>query len=175
MKIDNPNGQKTVTVEKDQSMEIFLEDFENGSRDFTLTVELIGENAECHVYGRAQTTGNDRKSWQVKQVFKGKNQTASIDLRGTAEDQSFLEFDGAGHLTTESENADANIEEKIILFDEAKGKSLPVLRVETDQVKSAGHGASIAPVDKEKVLYFQSRGVNKKEAEKLIKAGFLSF
>lgn len=173
MQLQNPNGHKTITIGKDETLHLELQDFESGSRDFNLTIELEGENAVCHVKGRAQSTGDDRKCWRVKQLFKGHNQTGSIDLRGTAEDQSFLEFDGNGTLTTQSSDADANITEKIILFDDAKGKSLPVLRVETDQVKSAGHGASIAPVDPEKLLYFESRGVKKKQAANLIKTGFL--
>ena len=173
MKFTDPSGNKTIQIIDDIPVEISLEDFSNGSRDFNLTIELIAENAECHVKGRTQCTGTDKKSWKVKQLFKGKNQTGSIDLRGTAEDQSFLGFDGNGTLTSESEQADAKISEKIILFDQAKGKSLPVLRVETDKVKSAGHGASIAPVDPEKILYFQARGINKKTAENLIKTGFL--
>lgn len=175
MKLINPSGKKNLIVGKNELLNIHLEDFETGSRDFDLIINLVGENAECHVQGRAQTHGTDSKSWKVKQVFKGKNQLGRIDLRGTAEDQSFLAFDGAGNLTEKSDNADANIEEKIILFDQAKGRSLPVLRVETDKVKSAGHGASIAPIDKEKILYFQSRGVCKKEAENILKEGFLKF
>ncbi len=173
MKFTNPSGHKTIEVKDDTLLEIEIEDFSAGSREFNLTIELLAENAECHVKGRTQCTGTDHKNWEIKQVFKGKNQTGSIDLRGTAEDQSFLGFDGNGTLTTESEQADANITEKIILFDNAKGKSLPVLRVETDQVKSAGHGASIAPVDPEKILYFQARGIDKKTAANLIKTGFL--
>ena len=173
MKITDPQGEKTLTVAENETLNLELEDFNPGSRQFSLTVNLEGENAVCHIKGRAQSTGTDHKSWQVKQVFKGREQTGSIDLRGTAEDQSFLGFDGNGTLTTESENAEANITEKIILFDDAKGQSLPVLRVETDQVKSAGHGASIAPVEAEKILYFQSRGINKREAARLIKQGFL--
>jgi len=173
MKFTDPSGEKTISVKAGENLNIEIEDFSSGQRDFNLTVELLGEGAECHVKGRAQSTGNDNKNWKVKQVFKGHAQTGSIDLRGTAEDDSFLGFDGNGTLTTESSDADANITEKIILFDNAKGRSLPVLRVETDQVKSAGHGASIAPVDNEKILYFQSRGVSRKEAENLIKEGFL--
>jgi len=173
MKFVEPSGQKTVQVTTDEVLEITLEDFTEGQRDFELIVELLAENAECHVKGRAQAKGDDRKNWQVKQLFKGTNQTGSIDLRGTAEDDSFLGFDGNGTLTTKSSQADANITEKIILFDNARGRSLPVLRVETDQVKSAGHGASIAPVDPEKILYFQARGVSRKAAENLIKVGFL--
>jgi Fe-S cluster assembly protein SufD len=173
MKLTDPSGHKIIQLENDEVLEITLEDFSEGSRDFQLTVELLSENAECHIKGRAQCFGSDKKNWQVKQVFRGHNQTGSIDLRGTAEDQSFLGFDGNGTLKEGSSEADANITEKIILFDQAKGRSLPVLRVETDKVKSAGHGASIAPVDNEKILYFQARGVSRKEAEKLIKIGFL--
>jgi len=174
MKFENPTGTKTVQVTGTSPLHIEITDFGAGSREFQLTIELISEEAECHISGRAQSTGSDRKSWQIKQIFKGKDQVGSIDLRGTAEDESFLAFDGAATLTTESVDADANIEEKIILFDNAKGRSLPVLRVETDQVKSASHGASIAPVDREKLLYLQSRGVGNSKAENILKTGFLS-
>ena len=173
MKFTDPSGEETIQVTSTEALHVELEDFNPGKRHFQLTVELLAENAECHISGRAQAKGDDHKNWQIKQLFKGHNQTGSIDLRGTAEDQSFLGFDGNGTLTTESSQADADITEKIILFDDAKGRSLPVLRVETDQVKSAGHGASIAPVDPEKILYFQARGISRKEAENLIKIGFL--
>lgn len=173
MEITKPEGEKHVTLGVDESMHIKLQDFEAGSRDFTLTVELQGDRAECHISGRAQSHGQDRKNWQVKQIFSGQDQTGSIDLRGTAEDQSFLAFDGAATLAQNSKDADANIEERIILFDQAKGRSLPVLRVETDAVKSASHGASIAPVSQEQVLYLQSRGIATSEAENMLKEGFL--
>ena len=173
MKLINPTGHKHLKVQDKEVLEIQLEDFEAGSRDFELTVELMGKNAECHISGRAQTHNKDRKSWQVKQIFRGQDQVGSIDLRGTAENQSFLAFDGAANLAHESVDAEANIEEKIILFDKAKGRSLPVLRVETDKVKSASHGASIAPVSGEKLLYLESRGVNRKAAEEILKVGFL--
>jgi len=173
MKFTNPEGQKMIQVKDQEVINIVLEDFALGSRDFQLSVELLGESAECHIRGRAQSHGTDRKSWQVKQIFQGKDQVGSIDLRGTAENESFLAFDGAATLAQASIDADANIEERIILFDQAKGRSLPVLRVETDQVKSASHGASIAPVDQEQVLYMQSRGIDTPQAEDMLKTGFL--
>ena len=170
---NKPEGQETITVKANELLEIELRDFDSGSRNYELTVILEGENATCFIKGRAQTNQNDRKIWKVAQRFAGHNQTGSIDLRGTAENDSFLEFDGSGTLETQSSDADANITEKIILFDNAKAKSLPVLRVETDKVKSAGHGASIAPVDPEKLLYLSSRGISKTEAFEMIKQGFL--
>lgn len=169
----NPTGTEIIQLSDNEELQIQLEDHEPGSREYDLTVELMGPNAVCHVRGRAQSTKNDRKNWRVALVFKGENQVGTIDLRGTAEDESFLEFDGSGTLETTSVDAETNIEEKIILFDQARGRSLPVLRVETDQVKSAGHGASIAPIAAEKILYLESRGIKNREAKEVIKAGFL--
>ncbi len=173
MKLVQPTGTKKILVQENEDLVIWLEDRDSGSRDFTLEIELQGDGARCEVYGRAQTFGNDQKNWYVKQIFSGKNQTGSIDLRGTAEEKSFLRFDGTALLQKESIDADAKVQERIILFDEAKGKLLPVLTVKTDRVSSASHGASIAPVEREKILYLQSRGISQKSGEKLIKEGFL--
>lgn len=174
MKLINPTGEKTITLKAHETLHVELEDFAEGSRDFTLTVELIGAESRCDISGRAQSKGQDKKSWQVKQIFRGQNQVGNIDLRGTAEDQSFLAFDGAATLARTSVDAEANIEEKIMLFDQGKGRSLPVLRVETDLVKSASHGASIAPISNEKLLYLASRGIDAQTAAEILKKGFLS-
>lgn len=174
MKLINPSGKKTITLETNESQEIFLEDIEPGNRDFELTIELTGENAECHIKGRAQTQNSDKKHWKITQNFSGKNQNGSIDVKGISEDEGFLNIDGAAVLKQSSSQASAHISEKVMLFGNGKGKLLPVLRVETDDVAAASHGASIAPVEPEKILYFLSRGIPKTEAEKIVKEGFLS-
>lgn len=173
MKLKNPQGTKKIIVGNNEKQEIFLEDFEPGKRSFELIIELKGKNAECHVQGRAQATKKDEKTWIVRQMYQGENQTGLIELRGTAEDESFLQFDGMAILEQSSKDADAQINEKIILFDKGRGKLLPVLTVKTDKVKSASHGASIAPVNEEQILYLQSRGIPQKKAEKILKEGFL--
>jgi Fe-S cluster assembly scaffold protein SufB len=43
---------------------------------------------------------------------------------------------------------------------------LPILRVETENVKSAGHGATIAPFDEEMFFYLESRGIDPEEGKK---------
>ena len=173
MQLINPTGSRTVQIQNDESVTITLEDLESGSREFDLNIELIGANAECYVEGRAHATVKDRKIWRIHQSFQGQNQTGKINVRGVAEGESFLQIDGAATLEQTSENADAEINERVILFDNGKGRLLPVLRVETDQVKSASHGASIAPVEYEKILYFMARGIEKNAAEAMVKEGFL--
>ncbi len=173
MKITNPSGTKKVNVKADENLKIFLEDFEFGSRSFELEVNLQGDNTQCEIIGRVQTTGKDQKSWKVIQKISGKNQVAKIDLHGTAEEESQLNFDGAAVLASTSEGAEVSVSEKIWLFDQAKGKSLPVLTVKTDRVKSAHHSAAIMQMDAELLFFAESRGISEKEAKALLKQGFL--
>jgi len=173
MKFVNPTGKKQIQVQAQEVLEIWLEDFDDGVREFDLEINLIGEGAACHIQGRAQTVGADQKRWRIVQNFHGSNQTGSITVRGVAEDQSYLHIDGAATLKQTSTEAEANISEKIMLFGDGKGKLLPILRVETDNVKGASHAASIAPVEPEKLLFFARSGVAQKQAEQIIKTGFL--
>jgi Fe-S cluster assembly protein SufD len=172
-KIVNPVGDMVIQVKADENLELWLEDLEPGSREYNLTVELVGENAQCSVEGRSHTVGSDRKIWKIHQKFKGKNQTGNINVRGVAEGESFLQVDGAATLEHESEDSTADITERVILFDKGRSRLLPVLRVETDKVKGASHGASVAPVEYEKILYLMSRGVSRSDARVMLKDGFL--
>jgi len=173
MKISNPKGSKHIIVGNNEKLLVQLEDFDAGSREFTLEVELKGENAYCEIQGRIQSRKNDVKQWNVVMKFNGANQTGIIELRGTAEDEAKLELNGTGIIDKKSTQATAQVKEKIILFGNAKGKALPVLTVQTDNVKSASHSASVAPVSDEQILYLQSRGIEKKEAQEMLKDGFL--
>jgi len=173
MHLKNPSGEKNITIKTGESLEIFLEDFELGSREFFLTVNLEGEGSECKISGRAKSENSDKKLWKICQVFKGVEQKGVMDLRGVAEGKSFLRFDGQGVLEKSSENSEIEIQEKIMLFDDSHGQSLPVLTVKTDSVKSASHGASVSPADIEKLNYLCSRGIDEKNARDILKIGFL--
>lgn len=169
----NPSGKKQLEIQAHEKVKIFLEDFSNNSASFQLEVNLIGDHCECEIIGRVQSTGSLKKSWKISQNFLGKSQKGSINLHGIAENESFLEFDGKGLLEKTSENADIDITEKILLFDTAKGKSLPILTVKTDKVKSARHAASITPLSEELMIYCESRGITSKESKKILTKGFL--
>ncbi len=171
--IKAPSGTKRITLQENEFLKIYLEDFEVGSRDFQLEVVLKGAGSRCAIVGRVQVRRNDKKSWKVKQVVSGKNQAVKIDLHGTAEDSGRLEFDGAAILEQASKNADVDVLEKIWLFDDAQGESLPILTVKTDKVKSASHSASVTPVDESLLFFLEARGIGEKAAKDMLKKGFL--
>lgn len=173
MKIENPSGKKTIILKKSEKKQVFLEDFSDVASDFSLDIFLEGDFAEIDVIGRAQSMGSIAKKWDIKFFLSGRDQRMTLNLRGTAEDTSFLEFDGSVILEKSSIDGDVKISEKIVLFDQAKGKCLPVLTVRTDKVKAASHAATVSPFEKEKVLFCASRGIGKGDAENLLKFGFL--
>ncbi len=178
MKIKNPQGKKKIVVKKDEFLQIWLEDLDlldgEKSREFFLEIDLVGENAQCLVEGRISAQNLDKKSWKIVQKFRGKNQVGKINLQGVADDKSLLGLQAQGVLESSSEEAQANIAEKVLIFKEAKGELLPILTVKTDNVRQAKHSASITPVDQEKLLFLASRGLNIEEAEDILKKGFLN-
>lgn len=173
-KFTNPTGQKTISVKNDESVTVQLEDIEAGSREFDLRIVLEGEFARAKVCGIAKTSGNDRKSWKVNITLNGKEQSGEIDLRGVADDTSLLRFDGSGVVGENSSAGEMEINEKIVLFSpQARGHALPILRVETEDVKAAGHGATIAPFDEEMFFYLETRGIDPVTGKALLLEGFL--
>lgn len=174
MQLTNPTGNKNITVQDNETLHITLHDTDSGSRSFVLHVDLKGKNAHCTITGRASSTTTDQKIWKIQQTYNGQNQTGNIDLKGTAEDNAMLQFDGSAVLSSDSSAANAHITERIVLFDDAQGKCLPVLRVETDNVASAGHAASVAPIDPSKIFYLQTRGISTPDAKNMLKSGFLN-
>jgi Fe-S cluster assembly scaffold protein SufB len=173
MKFTNPIGTKSITLRSGENMPIHIEDLEPGSRDFSLEIILDGEGSRCDIIGRVSAADKDVKNWKIMQRFLGTNSVGNIKIHGVAEGDSRLEIDASGILEQESVDAEANITEKIMLFDQARARALPVLTVKTDRVKSASHGASIAPVDPQQILYLMSRGISEEEALGMLREGFL--
>jgi len=61
----------------------------------------------------------------------------------------------------------------IILSDEATFFSKPELRIYADDVKCS-HGSTIGPIDDQLIYYIRSRGINKKEATKILIKSFIN-
>jgi Fe-S cluster assembly scaffold protein SufB len=173
MQLKNPSGIKNITFKKMEKSEIFLEDFREKDSSFNLNIILEGDHTEVKIIGRLSSKKQYTKKLTVKIFLQGASQKVSLDLRGTSENNSFLEFDGGAIIEKNSSECEISISEKIILFDNGKGKCLPILTVKTDQVKKASHSASIAPFTKETLLFCQSKGISKINTENLLKKGFL--
>jgi Fe-S cluster assembly protein SufD len=61
--------------------------------------------------------------------------------------------------------------DNLILSENARADSIPGLEIQADDVRCT-HGATAGRVDDEQVFYAQSRGLTRKEAVRMIVAGF---
>ena len=64
-------------------------------------------------------------------------------------------------------------ESSLLLSKDAKNISVPSLEIENNDLK-AYHSASSEPINKNILFYLMSRGLEKKEATKVITIGFMS-
>jgi Fe-S cluster assembly scaffold protein SufB len=81
---------------------------------------------------------------------------------------------GLVKISKAAQKTDSFLSSGALLLDSAsKCALLPSLEIEADDVK-AGHSASSAPIDSEKVFYLTSKGIGEKAARKMIALGFLS-
>lgn len=173
--ITEKNSENIVTIlnfEKEEEQKVT----NNSENIFNLNIHIDknAENVNICVIARYETSKKQKKECNISVYLHGKNQTAKIDVRGISEDSSLLNFNGGGIVTKESEQCRMEIIQKIYLFSEkSKAKATPVLRVETDNVLSALHSASIAPFSEDLFFYMESRGITKKDAKDLLRIGLL--
>ena len=112
--------------------------------DINYCVEEYGLKTKCNI--------------QVEGALKDK---AKKNFKGT------IDFKEGCQKSVGLEN-----ENCILLSKEARSKSLPMLLCHEEDVEGA-HGVSSGKVDEEKIFYLMTRGITRKEAEKLIiKANF---
>ncbi len=171
----NPENSQQIKISKKNILKkIIISDLEEGSRDFILEVVVEGENSQVEISGKAEAKNTDHKNWKISVVLAGKNQKGVLNLRGIADEKGKITFDGGGIIQKNSSGGDMDVTEKIVLFSKhAKAKNVPVLRVETEDLSSANHSASIAPFEKEIFFFLESRGISKEDGKKLLREGFL--
>lgn len=97
-----------------------------------------------------------------------KNSISNINVQGSLSDKSYKSFKGTiDFYEGSSKSIGKEIENCILLSDEAISRSLPVLLCHEEDVEGA-HGVSTGKIDEDKLFYLMSRGVSEKESKKLI-------
>lgn len=136
-------------------------------------IELKKPGEEVEIVGTFETQGTDRVSVEVIIHHQAPRTQATTTLKGVAKDQSHLKFAGRIVIDPDCGQSNSFLTERILLLsDQAHAEAIPDLEILTDDVKCS-HAASISNISDEHLFYLMSRGLNKKQAEKLIISGFL--
>jgi len=92
--------------------------------------------------------------------------------KGALQDRARIVWRGMIRVDPDAQKTDGyQRNDNLMLSDEARVDSIPGLEIMADDVKCS-HGATTGRVDDEMIFYAASRGFTRKEATRLIVAGF---
>lgn len=138
-----------------------------------IDVVLAGENSEVEIVGLVLGKDADEKAMEVYITHSAPRTKSKVNVRAVMRNRSKFDFRGNVKIEKGAKGADAYLRSDALLFDEAKmGDDTPALEILERDVK-AGHAATVGKVDEVMLFYLMSRGLSKKQAEKLLVDGFI--
>jgi Fe-S cluster assembly protein SufD len=138
------------------------------------TTYLLGDgsnaNSKTVVVGRGKQTQN----FTTNITHFGKNTEGFILKHGVMTEAASSIFNGIGKIEHGATKSNAEQESRVLMLSEkARGDANPMLLIDEDDVM-AGHAASVGRVDPTQLYYLMSRGISRKDAERLVIHGFLA-
>lgn len=158
---------------KDASIDWAIGIMNNGNVICDFDSDLYGDGSHSTIKAVAVSTERQIQGIDTRVTNFGKHSIGHILQHGVILDRSTLTFNGIGHIIKGAKGADAQQESRVLMLSEsARGDANPILLIDENEV-TAGHAASVGRVDEEEMFYLLSRGIPKKEAERLVIRGFL--
>ncbi|HVZ58513.1 MAG TPA: SufD family Fe-S cluster assembly protein [Patescibacteria group bacterium] len=143
----------------------------NGEKEDVNIKVVLGENASFLLCGIFLGDKDHQIVFNTDVTHKGQYTKSLTTMRGVFFDNAQFNNDGVVSIIKGAKNADGYFQSKILLFDNARGRSVPSLEIDENEVK-AGHGSTIGRPDANQLFYLQSRGLTEKQATTLIVSGF---
>jgi len=165
-------SHETVTLDNDSHVDwIFGALGSKVTKNFS-HLNLAGRGATGKMSGFYFTNGNQHLDHDTQQNHLAPNTTSDLLFKGALLGESRSIWQGMIYVDPKASKTDGyQANRNLVLSKKARADSIPGLEILTDDVRCT-HGATVGKIDQDLVFYLQSRGLPKKEAEKLIVEGF---
>ncbi len=135
-------------------------------------VELVGRDADVQVNGVMFTEGRQHLSYHTLQHHRAEACRSDLLYKGALQDESRVVWRGMIRVAPKAQRTDAyQRNDNLILSVGARADSIPGLEIEADDVRCT-HGSTTGRVDDTQVFYARCRGLTRKEAVRMIVAGY---
>lgn len=135
-------------------------------------VGLVGDGASCQVNGVMFTEGKQHLSYNTLQHHEAPHCRSDLLYKGALQDSSRVVWRGMIKVDHGAQKTDGyQRNDNLMLSDHARSDSIPGLEIEADDVRCT-HGSTTGRVDEEQIFYARCRGLTRKEAIRMIVAGF---
>ncbi|HUY32493.1 MAG TPA: Fe-S cluster assembly protein SufD [Pirellulales bacterium] len=135
-------------------------------------VALVGEGADVQVNGVMFTEAKQHLSYHTLQHHRAANCKSDLLYKGALQDHSRIVWRGMIKVDPGAQKTNGyQRDDNLMLSEEARADSIPGLEIQADDVICT-HGATAGRVDDSQVFYARCRGLTRKEAVRMIVAGF---
>ncbi len=160
------------TAHKDSKLEL-ITGLVSNVLDAKMHIDLVGEGADVKMRAVAVSSDDNIQNVDVYMTHKAPHTFGDMTNIGIANKRGKIILNGVEKIEKGMKQANAFQTLKgIITSDLASVEVNPILLIDEYDVK-AGHGATIGKIEEDVLYYLMSRGLTKKESEKLIINGFL--
>lgn len=183
--------KKDIVINIKENQEVVIDVIKENTKD-TITYNL-GKNASLtvnklvidnsddvkvnleegsHIVYNYSTINYKENVYKIEMIHKGKNSFSHVINHGVNMKKNKLEFLVNGSILAKSINCICNQDNKIISMQDNNATIKPNLMIDNNQIQ-ANHSAYIGKFKEEEIFYLMSRGINKKECNKLLLRAFL--
>lgn len=135
-------------------------------------VALVGRGAEAQVNGVMFTEGKQHLSYHTLQHHQAPGCRSDLLYKTALQDVSRTVWRGMIKVDPGAQKTDGyQRNDNLMLSDHARSDSIPGLEILADDVRCT-HGSTAGRVDDEQVFYARCRGLTRKEAVRMVVAGF---
>jgi len=135
-------------------------------------LDLVGEGARGRMSGFYFTDGRQHLDHDTQQNHLAPRTTSDLLYKGALKGHSRSVWQGMIYVAKGAAGTDGyQANRNLILEEGARADSIPGLEILADDVRCT-HGATVGKLEEEPLFYLRSRGIPRKEAERLAVEGF---
>ncbi len=137
-----------------------------------LTINLIGENCEGHMYGLFLLDRSSHIDNNTTVDHAEPNSYSNELYKGILDDKATGVFNGKIYVRQNAQNTNAfQSNNNILLSESATLHTKPQLEIWADDVKCS-HGCTSGQLDKDAIFYLRARGIDQKSAKAMLLQAF---
>jgi len=135
---------------------------------------LLGSYASCFLNGLILLSNEQHHELKTNVNHRYEHCKSSQLVKSVLLDKSIGTYQGKIYVEKDAQKTDGyQLSKALVLSENSAFNSKPELEIYADEVKCT-HGSTTANIDQDSIFYLMSRGISKKQANKMLIEGFLN-
>jgi Fe-S cluster assembly protein SufD len=135
-------------------------------------IDLDEPGAVGKMSGYYFSDGEQHLDHDTQQNHNAPNTTSDLLFKGALKDKSRSVWQGMIYVAPGAQKTDGyQANRNLVLSRQARADSIPGLEIMADDVRCT-HGATVGRLEEEHIFYLMTRGMSRREAERLVVDGF---